>query len=79
VLFALAWLGCGVLAVRGDAGVVDCLLRVTGVLPRGLTGLTYEQTLGRAHPSAYTLWSGAAIDAYFPIGALLFGLVARHY
>lgn len=73
-LLALAWLGCAVLAARGAAGVADSLGRATGVLPRGLTGLSYEQTLGQAHPSAYTLWSGAAIDAYFLIGGFLFGL-----
>jgi hypothetical protein len=67
------------LAVRGGAGIVDSLLRVAGVLPRGLTGLTYQQILGQSDPSAYTLWSGAAIDAYFLIGGILFGLAARRY
>jgi hypothetical protein len=74
ILLVLAWLGCAVLAARGGAGIVDSLVRVTGVLPRGLTGLSYEQTLGQAHPSSYTLWSGAAIDAYFLIGGILFGV-----
>jgi hypothetical protein len=79
ILPVLAWLGCGVLAVRGCAGIVDSLLRVAGILPRGLTGLTYEQILGQAHPSAYTLWSGAAIDAYFLIGRILFSVAAWLY
>jgi len=79
MLLVLAWLGSGVLAARGGAGIVDSLLLVAGVLPRGLTGLTYEQILGQAHPSAYTLWSGAAIDAYFLIGGVLFGAVAWCY
>ena len=78
-LLALAWSGCAVLAARGGAGIVDSLLRATDVLPRGLTGLSYEQTLGQAHPSAYTLWSGTAIDAYFLIGGILFGIAARLY
>jgi Protein of unknown function (DUF3995) len=79
MLLALAWLGCAALAVRGGAGIVDSLLRLAGILPRGLTGLTYEQILGQAYPSAYTLWSGAAIDANFLIGGTLFGLAARRY
>ena len=79
MLLALAWLGCAVLVVRGSAGIVGSLLRATSVLPRGLTGLSYEQTLGEAHPSAYTLWSGTAIDAYFLIGGILFRLAARSY
>lgn len=29
ILLALAWLGCAVLAVRGGAGIVDSLLRVS--------------------------------------------------
>ena len=79
MLLVLAWLGSGVLAARGGAGILDSLLRVAGVLPRGLSGLTYEQILGQAHPSVYTLWSGAAIDTYFLIGGVLFGAAAWCY
>lgn len=79
MLLILAWLGCAVLAARGGAGIVDHLGRVAGVLPRGLTGLSYEQILGQAHSSAYTLWSGAAIDAFFLVGGILFGVVAWGY
>jgi hypothetical protein len=75
-LLTLAWLGSAVLAVRGVAGLVDDLLRMTGILPNGLTGLTYEQTIGQAHPSAYTIWSLNSIDAYFLIGGILFGVAA---
>jgi hypothetical protein len=73
-LLTLAWLGSAVLAVRGVAGIVDDLLRMTGILPNGLTGMTYEQILGQSHPSAYTLWSFASIDAYFLLGGILFGI-----
>ncbi len=76
ILRTLTWLGSGVLTVRGGAGDIDSLLRITGVLPNGLTGLSYEQVLGEAHPSAYTLLSGAAIDTYFLMGGILFGLAA---
>ena len=79
MLLVLAWLGSVVLAARGGAGIVDSLLRVAGVLPRGLSGLTYEQILGQAHPSAYTLWASAAIDAYFLIGGACFGAAAWCY
>ncbi len=76
ILLTLTWLGSGSLTARGGAGIVDDLLRVTRVLPNGLTGLSYEQTLGQAHPSAYTLWSSAAIDIYFLLGGITFGLAA---
>jgi uncharacterized protein DUF3995 len=76
MLLSLTWLGSAVLAVRGGAGIVDDLLRMTHILPNGLTGLTYEQALGQAHPSAYTLWSLASIDVYFLIGGILFGVAA---
>ncbi len=76
ILLTLTWLGSGVLAVRGVAGIVDDLLRATSVLPGGLTGLSNEQLLGEAHPSAYILWSSSATDAYFLVGGILFGIAA---
>lgn len=75
-LLGLTWLGSAVLVARGVAGIADDLLRVTHILPNGLTGLTYEQTLGQAHPSAYTLWSIDSIDVYFLLGGILFGIAA---
>jgi hypothetical protein len=65
-----------VLTLRGGAGVVDELARVTGLLPNGLTGLTREQVTGSADPSAELLWSGRATDTYFVAGGLLFGWLA---
>ena len=44
-----------------------------------LSGLTYQQELGEAHPTAYTLWSGTAIDLYFTLGGVLFLFAAIVY
>jgi hypothetical protein len=41
-----------------------------------LSGLTYEQLLGTAEPSAYTLWSARAIDVYFFLGGVLYATTA---
>jgi hypothetical protein len=76
MLLSLTWLGAAVLALRGVSGIVDDLVRVTNILPNGLTGLTYQQAIGQAHPSAYTLWSLASIDVYFLAGGILFGVAA---
>ena len=74
------WIGASILLLRGFAGVLDTSLRGTGLAHRGLTGLTYQQELGVAHPSAYTLWSGTAIDLYFTLGGILFlvAAIAHH-
>lgn len=71
------WLGAVSLALRGAAGVIDDLGRTTGVLPRGLTGLTLEQVTGSAHPSAHVRWSGRATDLWFLLGGVLFARLAR--
>jgi uncharacterized membrane protein (Fun14 family) len=68
-----------VLTLRGGAGVVDELTRVTGLLPNGLTGLSREAITGSAHPSADVLWSGRATDAYFLAGGILFGVLAHRF
>lgn len=75
LLLTFAWIGAAVLAARGVSGLVDDLVRALGV-DGGITGLSYKQTLGTAHPSAYTVWSAAAIDALFLVGGLLFGAAA---
>jgi hypothetical protein len=51
-------------------------LRESGLARNGLTGLTYEEALGVANPSAYTRWSSIGIDAVFTLGAALFGWAA---
>lgn len=79
ILSWCCWIGSGLLIVRGFAGMLDTFLRGTGLAHKGLTGLTYQQELGVAHPSAYTLWSGSAIDLYFAIGGVLFLWAAIAY
>jgi hypothetical protein len=79
LLLGALWTGAAILMLRGAAGMLDETLRVTGLSPTGLTGLTREQVTGSADPSANVLWSGRAIDAYFVLGGVLFGLAARAY
>ncbi|HWL98202.1 MAG TPA: DUF3995 domain-containing protein [Nocardioidaceae bacterium] len=76
LLLVLMWIGAVVLIARGGMGLLDGTLRTLG-LDTGLTGLSYERTLGDASPSAYTLWSSAAIDAIFFAGGVLFTRSAR--
>jgi hypothetical protein len=79
MLLTALWTGCVLLALRGGLGLIDETLRVTGISPNGLTGLTREQVTGTAHPSASLLWAGRATDTYFTLGGLLFGITARSY
>jgi hypothetical protein len=74
-----AWTGCVLLGARGVTGVCDDLLRVTGLLPHGLTGLTTEQVVGTAHPSAWMLFASGWTDVLFVAGGLAFGLAAVAY
>jgi len=76
LLVWLMWAGAAVLAARGLAGLIDDLLRFTGLVETGLSGLSDEQVLGMAEPSAYTVWSTVGLDAFFAAGALLFGWAA---
>jgi hypothetical protein len=57
--------------------LIDDAVRALGISSCGITGLSYQDILGTAHPSTYTLISGAAIDAYFLIGGILYGWAAR--
>ena len=59
-------------AARGASGLLDDTLRFSGLAETGLTGLSDEQVLGTADPSAYTIWSTIGIDAFFTLGGLLF-------
>jgi hypothetical protein len=79
VRLVLAWLGCIVRVLRGAAGITDGALRLSGVATTGLSGLTNQELFGQANPSASTLWWSFAIDAYFVLGGLLFGLAARTF
>jgi Protein of unknown function (DUF3995) len=76
LLLGLLWAGAAVLAARGLAGLADDVLRFGGLAERGLSGLTDEQVLGTADPSAYTIWSTVGLDAFFAVGAALFGAAA---
>ena len=75
LLLALMGIGAVVLLLRGGLGLLNGLLQAVGV-EGGLTGLSYEETLGSAHPSAYTLWSATAIDVIFLLGGVLFARAA---
>jgi Protein of unknown function (DUF3995) len=77
LLVALMWAGAAVLIGRGAIGLVDDVLRVTGLAETGLTGLSDKQVFGMAHPSAYTMWSTVGIDSFFAAGGLLFARAAR--
>ncbi|MCZ4125423.1 DUF3995 domain-containing protein [Streptomyces sp. H39-S7] len=76
MILTCSWTGFALLAIRGFSGLLDSGLRESGLMKNGLTGLTYEQVLGDAHPTAYTLWSSSGVDLYFFIGGVLFGLTA---
>jgi hypothetical protein len=77
LLTGLLWAGAAVLAARGIVGVVDDVLRFSGLVETGLSGMSDEQVLGTAHPSAYTVWSTIGLDVVFLAGGLLFGRAAR--
>jgi hypothetical protein len=73
MLVALLWVGCGILVLRGASGLLDDVVRDLGLSDRGITGLTYQDTLGTADPSTGTRISTAVIDAYFLLGGWLYG------
>lgn len=76
-LLATAWAGCGLLAARAVAGLADDLLRLTGLRPDGLTGLTTAQVMGSAHPSTWAVVASGTTDVLFALGALAFGAAAH--
>jgi uncharacterized protein DUF3995 len=78
VLAGLLWAGAAVLAARGVVGLLDDALRFTGLAETGVSGLSDEQVLGTADPSAYTIWSTIGLDAFFLAGGLLFGRAGSH-
>jgi hypothetical protein len=75
-LATCSWIGGVPLTLRGLSGLLDTLLHGTGLAHNGLTGMTYQEILGDAHPSAYTLWSTSSIDMYFFLGGILFCVIA---
>ncbi|MDJ1136855.1 DUF3995 domain-containing protein [Streptomyces iconiensis] len=79
VLHCCTWTGAILLIMRGTAGVLDSVVRHTGLLENGLTGLSEEQISGDTDPTGYTEWSTTATDLYFVTGGLLFTIAAlRH-
>ncbi|GLV59765.1 hypothetical protein KDH_65900 [Dictyobacter sp. S3.2.2.5] len=79
MLLIACWIGSIVLIVRAVASMIDDFSRLTGILPNGLTGMTYAQITGDSQISAYTLWSGRGIDVYFLLGGILYGIAAWNY
>jgi Protein of unknown function (DUF3995) len=77
LLVGLMWAGAAVLVARGAIGLLDDALRFTGLAETGVSGLSDEQVLGTADPSAYTIWSTVGLDAFFALGGLLFAYGAR--
>ena len=71
LLVASLWIGCLILLARGTSGLVDVAVRGLGISTGGITGLTYQDLFGTAHPSTYTLISGDIIDAYFFLGGII--------
>jgi hypothetical protein len=76
VLLTMAWVAAGLLTVRAVAAFIDDAMRTWFGSATGVSGLTYEQLLGTANPSAYTLWSARAIDVYFFVGGVLYAATA---
>ncbi len=76
ILLTMAWVAAVLLSLRALAAFADDAMRTVFGSSTGLTGLTYEQLLGTATPSAYTLWSARAIDFYFLLGGILYGATA---
>lgn len=68
----LVWLGCAILTLRGAAGLIDDLTRVTGILPNGLSGISTKDATG----ATSVTWAVWAIETYFLIGGLIFGALA---
>ncbi|WP_201373915.1 hypothetical protein [Ktedonobacter robiniae] len=79
MLLTACRIGSIVLVVRAVASMIDDFCRFTGILPNGITGMTYAQITGDSQVSAYTLWSGRGIDVYFLLGGILYGIAAWHY
>jgi hypothetical protein len=75
-LVTMAWVAAGLLSVRAVAAFIDDAMRTWFGSATGVSGLTYEQLLGTANPSAYTLWSARAIDVYFFLGGVLYAATA---
>lgn len=65
------------LLLRGFPGLLESALAATDVLPNGFLGMTDQEVYGEADPSAYTIWSMRAVDAYFALGSVLYFATLR--
>ena len=61
LLAALMWTGAVLLVARGGTGLLDDAVRQSGLSDGGITGLSYERTLGTPTPPTYTLISTDAV------------------
>jgi hypothetical protein len=77
LLVRMMWAGAIVLLLRGGSGLVDDVVRFSGLYGGGLTGLSTRDVLNSAHPSTHTKLSTVAIDSIFFVGGVLFGRSAR--
>lgn len=75
-VLTMAWAAAALLIARAVTAFVDDAMRTFLGSTTGLSGLTYQQLLGTAHPSQYTLWSARTIDLYFFLGGLLYAAMA---
>jgi hypothetical protein len=71
------WTATVALLLRGFPGLLESVLVATDVLPNGFLGMSNEEVYGEAHPSAYTIWSMRAVDAYFALGSVLYFATLR--
>lgn len=77
MFLTMAWTATIALVARGGIGVADDILRSTGVLTNGLSGMTIQDVYGEPHPSTYTMWSMRVVDGFFVFGGLVFGTALR--
>jgi len=68
--------GCALLVVRGVPGMIENLLVVTGITPRGVVGLWDSSA---QEISAGELWRTLVINSYFFVGALFLIPTTRSY
>ncbi|MGV9311114.1 DUF3995 domain-containing protein [Streptomyces sp. NPDC003691] len=77
VFLTMVWTATIALLARGGIGIADDILRSTGILANGLSGMAVQDVYGEPHPSAYTMWSMRIVDGFFVLGGLLFGTALR--
>ncbi|MFG2324888.1 hypothetical protein [Streptomyces sp. NPDC048568] len=61
------WIGCAVLTMRGEPGLVENVTTATGLTPHGLLGMEKEAV----DTGSRDFWKTMVINAYFFLGAVL--------